>query len=348
MIRVGIAAFTKRGKAQAKRIEGLTGNTWEVLHYEKNLKDWCALCFAQADAILFIGACGIAVRTIAPFLKSKTTDPAVLVMDEAGQFVISLLSGHIGGANELAITVAELTGATPVITTASDVNGKLAVDVFAKKNHLQIDSMTDAKKVEAAILRGERVGVYCSAAIEGEIPPELIYCNSAHLPEQLDHLIWISEYEPPREHLSKRLNDASGTILHLIPQTVTLGLGCRRGKTEEEIRVVVEKLLLESGLSPRAIRQAASIDLKKDEEGILGLCRTYGIPYVTYPACALEAVPGDFTVSDFVRKITGVDNVCERSALRAAGEHAKIIRKKYAENGVTAALAAQEWRVRFE
>lgn len=138
MKKAGIAYFTEQGGRLAHRIADGLAPEYEILLYEKGLKDWCAACFAKAELIIFIGACGIAVRTIAPLLKSKTEDPAVLVLDEAGQYVISLLSGHIGGANAYAQKIAGLTGATPVITTASDVRGKIAVDVFAKNNHLTI------------------------------------------------------------------------------------------------------------------------------------------------------------------------------------------------------------------
>jgi cobalt-precorrin 5A hydrolase len=372
-MRVGIAAFTQRGKELATRLIQKNEAHWEVIRYEKDLKQWCARCFEETDALIFIGACGIAVRTIAPFVKSKTTDPAVLVLDEAGQFVISLLSGHIGGANELALQISGQIGAVPVITTASDVNGKLAVDVFAKKNHLQIASMTDAKKLEAALLRGETIGVHCSGVIEGTLPPELklwdfpseertedrssdgtdsedrLACQKEQeRSNTIDHLIWISEYEPDRSQLTPFLSTPSATILHLIPQSMVLGIGCRKGKPEEDIEAVVEKLLEELRVSPKAIHQVASIDLKKDEAGIRGLCQKYGWEFVTYPASELEQVPGDFTTSEFVRKTTGVDNVCERSARLAAGDGAEIIRKKYAENGVTAALAVRKWRVRFE
>ena len=124
MKKAGIAYFTEQGGRLAHRIADGLAPEYEILLYEKGLKDWCAACFAKAELIIFIGACGIAVRTIAPLLKSKTEDPAVLVLDEAGQYVISLLSGHIGGANAYAQKIAGLTGATPVITTASDVRGK--------------------------------------------------------------------------------------------------------------------------------------------------------------------------------------------------------------------------------
>lgn len=413
MGKMGIAAFTQRGRELADRLAHLMQPGWQISFYEKELKAWCGQRFQDSDAVIFIGACGIAVRTIAPFLKSKTTDPAVLVIDEAGQFVISLLSGHIGGANEFAAAVAAQIGAVPVITTASDVNGKIAVDVFARKNHLGISSMKAAKDMAAAILRGESVGVYCTGIIEGAIPPELTLLNCADpkpgagnmsdgsgadaderrleheadvlanrydsdvdrigerrlnnngvdVPEkgsrtehaadakrtpQVRHILWISEYEPDAELARKLLEEPSGTVLHLIPRSVVLGVGCRRGKPGEEVISTAEKVLQDAGISRRALALAASIDLKREEKGILELCEKYALEYVTYTAEELKNVQGTFQSSDFVRKTTGVDNVCERSALLAAGKGARLIRPKYAENGVTAALAAREWRVRFE
>jgi cobalt-precorrin 5A hydrolase len=262
------------------------------------------------------------------------------------------------------------------------------VYVFAKKNHLAIGSMRDAKKIAAAILRGERVGVCCSGAaggsIEGRIPPELILLNgngqqepdadqentadsqnlnAKCVPEKCDsgkcdpgkyfpekkvqHLIWISERLPGRE-AEQYLEDTGGTILHLIPRTVILGIGCRKGKMQEEIVRAAAQVLQEESISEKALVMAASIDLKKEEIGILGMCEQYEIPFVTYSAQQLAQVQGEFQSSEFVRKTTGVDNVCERSSLLAAGDGGRLIRKKYAENGVTAALAARKWRVRFE
>lgn len=116
---------------------------------DSSLRDWTGRRFAQSDAIIFIGACGIAVRSIAPFVSSKKTDPAVVVIDEQGKFAISLLSGHIGGANELTEEISNLLHATPVITTATDINNKFAVDVFAKTNGCYISDMTMAKEISA-------------------------------------------------------------------------------------------------------------------------------------------------------------------------------------------------------
>lgn len=368
MGKIGITSFTERGRKLSERIEKELCREYEVLERNGSLKDWCRECFDSAEGIIFIGACGIAVRTIAPLLKSKTQDPAVVVIDEAGNFVISLLSGHIGGANEFAVKVAEWIGAVPVITTASDVNGKIAVDVFAKKNHLAIGSMRDAREIAAAILKGQRVGVVCTGKIQGEVPPELTLLPREQSvlsgQEQVDHLIWISEYLPDKTWTERYLENPRGTVLHLIPKNVILGVGCRRGKPEEEIQSVFEKVMEQAALSPKAVCAAASIDLKKEEQGILALCGKYEIPFYTYLAEELARVEGDFKASEFVKKTTGVDNVCERAALLAAdhlsrdfvhlsdnrngNSKVQLILRKYAENGVTAALAAREWSVRFE
>ena len=129
--------------------------------------------FQSMDALLFIGACGIAVRSIAPYLQGKDKDPAVVVLDERGIFAISLLSGHLGGANELTAVLANLTGAIPVITTATDINGRFAVDVFAKKQNLWISDLKAAKAVSAAVLDEEPVGFFSEFPVTGEIPCEL-------------------------------------------------------------------------------------------------------------------------------------------------------------------------------
>lgn len=437
MKKAGIAYFTEPGRHLAHRIADGLSPEYEILWYKKGLKDWCADCFAQAELIIFIGACGIAVRTIAPLLKSKTEDPAVLVLDEAGQYVISLLSGHIGGANFYAQQIAGITGAVPVITTASDVRGKIAVDVFAKNNHLSISSMKAAKCVEAAILRGEPVEVYCSGEVHGAVPPELTliqtkYGNELRLDESgsiktsqnsctpaqveaarrenrviltcqcktdfsdenndtgqnqknagaiekvktgtqirkekngevANYRIWISERacpwlqlteksmesQPQRDRKDQAMTDAATDPLHtliLTPRVVTIGIGCRKGKPAADVAEALKRILREEQIPKEALAGIASIDLKKDEEGILETAQEMGLPFITYTAEELLAVQGDFTPSEFVRKTTGVDNVCERSALLLAGDGGTIIRKKEAGNGVTVALAIQKWRIEF-
>lgn len=311
---------------------------------EEPLGEWCGQRFARADALIFVGACGIAVRGIAPFVKDKREDPAVVVVDEKANFVISLLSGHIGGANELALKIAGMTGAQPVVTTATDVNSLFAVDVFARQNGMVIESMAYAKKISAALLDREPVGFASDFPVEGEVPPELAQ----------QRLLWQTDGEGERRKaalgIAVTLHETTAPwpiTLHLYPRIVTMGIGCRKDTPMERIEEKALEVLEKHRIPVCCIFQAASIDLKKEEPGILAFCRKYGIPYRTYSGEELRAVQGDFSPSAFVASVTGVDNVCERAAVLAA-EQGTLIQNKYAGDGVTIALAVKKWSVRFE
>ena len=294
-------------------------------------REWTGEQFRTRDVLIFIGAVQIAVRLIASFIGSKTTDPAVLVLDEKGQYCIPILSGHIGGANEMAERIAEMAGALPVITTATDIRGKWAIDVFARKNHLYIEDMQKAKQISAKILEGKTVVAAIESgrdSIEGTVPEEVKIVQETY--ENPD--IYIGIYE----------RKLSSHVLRLIPQRITVGIGCRRGTSAEQIEQLVDKILKESHINKKSIGRIASIDLKKDEEGLLTFCN---IEPEFYPAEELKKVEGEFSVSTFVKKVTGVDNVCERSAVYTGGT---LRIRKQAENGVTAAFAWDNWRVKFE
>lgn len=302
----------------------------EICHVEEKLNQWAEKQFYCNDALIFIGASGIAVRAIAPFVKSKKTDPAVVVLDEKGKFVISLLSGHLGGANELTASIAEITGGIPVITTATDINRKFAVDVFAKKNHCHIKDMVLAKEISAAIVDGRKVRFKSDFPVKGEIPPELTG-------EKEELCIYVTDRVPDKQEEK---------VLYLIPETIVLGVGCRKNTEKEQIQNVVMEACRNEGISPFAFEKAASIDLKKEEQGLLLFTEELSIPFITYTKEELEQVEGEFTESEFVKKVTGVSNVCERSAL-AEGD-TRLIMKKYAKDGVTAAFARKKWSVSFE
>lgn len=275
--------------------------------------------------MIFIGACGIAVRSIAPLIESKTSDPAVVVLDEKGRHVISLLSGHLGGANDLARRIAALTGGVAVITTATDVQEKFAVDVWAKQNGLTIPRMSLAREISAAILAGEKIGFQCPFPVEGRIPDELTGGAQARL--QI------------RVGVRRSLPDA------FVPDALILGLGCKRGKTASEIRQQIEQFLAEADIRPEAVCRAATIDRKADEPGLLACCEQMGWPLTFYTADELRDVPGEFSASPFVEQTVAVDNVCERAAMRDGG--IRLLMRKRAANGVTAALAVTDRRIRF-
>ena len=292
----------------------------------ERLADWGRVAWEQAEGLVFVGAAGIAVRSIAPLLQSKTTDPAVVVVDEAGQFAISLVSGHMGGANQLARQVAACLGATPVVTTATDVNGKFAVDVFAVKNGLAIGSMGRAKEISAAVLAGKPVGLLTDLPLAGEVPPEL---TPGQVQEENVEIGFRARYP--------------GSLL-LVPRQVYLGLGCRRGTEVQTIAHGVEAALSAHGIPRCAVVGAASIDLKACEPALLTWAREEGLPLTFYAAEELRQAQGDFSTSEFVKSVTGADNVCERAAVLAAGG-GRILVKKQAANGVTVAAAEKEMRI---
>lgn len=298
---------------------------------------WAGNRFSDSDAVIFVGACGIAVRSIAPHIQKKTKDPAVLVIDECGRFVISLLSGHLGGANALTLRAAKILGAEPVVTTATDLHQRFAVDVFAKKNGCEIFNMKAAKEVSAALLAGKNVGFFSDFPWEGELPNGLVLCDGTeeNLPETGVSVSVYENRKPFKETVS------------IVPPAVVLGMGCRKGKDTESVRLAAEKSLKEAEIYKEAVACLASIDIKKEEEALLSLSREWGIPFLTYTGEELLKVPGEFTPSSFVRSVTGVDNVCERSAVLGA-KKGILIQKKAGKNGVTTALALKDWRIHFE
>ncbi|RHP49033.1 cobalt-precorrin 5A hydrolase [Clostridium sp. AF32-12BH] len=323
-----------------------------------SLSDWTRKQFSEMDGLIFVGAAGIAVRLIAPYLKDKLTDPAVVVVDEAGHFAISLLSGHVGGANHLAEQTARILGAIPVVTTASDVRGRHAIDVWAKEHHLTITDRNLAKEVAAALLGGETVGYFSEYPLE--LPDVTGYeKNAVHRRN-----VWITCHVKPdvlTDGRQKKNADITGDVLsgvpddsdfdmedakqceplflRLVPKSLILGIGCRKQTLGEAIEFAVQETLRQANLDLHTVAAIASIDLKKEETGLLQLSEKLAVPFITYTSSELETVQGDFSESGFVRQVTGVGNVCERSALLCAGKDARLLVKKQVYPGVTVAVA---------
>ena len=289
----------------------------------------------QCDAIIFVGATGIAVRAIAPFICGKTVDPAVLVIDEAGRYVISLLSGHLGGANALARTAASLIEAEPIITTATDTESAFAVDTFAKENGFLLTDLRKAKEVSAKVLRGEKLRIY------SDIPMERLVQRPARHEAELVPAQDIDRADIIISYRTTLLNQ--GTGLHLIAKRVHVGLGARKGVTQAEVAAAVATCLEDADIDLRAVVALASIDLKKQEAGILAYSYESGVPFVTYTAEELRTVEGAFVGSSFVQSVTGVANVCERAAAYAAGRsgHAEVLVHKTIHGNVTTAVAVE-------
>lgn len=342
---IHLLSFTDRGQALAGRVrEILVGRSAAAeVSADRGVPAaaWTAEHFCQGQALIFVGAAGIAVRMIGPLLRDKYTDPAVLVIDEAGQFVIPLLSGHVGGANALAGEIAGAIGAVAVITTASDVHHLFAVDVFAKRNGLLIGSRQGALDFAAGFLRERKAGFAVDERlaplvhISGPLPQGLIRYESA---EQLQQRLPAA---CPRFVIGPA--QAEGPLV-LTPRLLVVGMGCRRGVSQQELLAFLQESLSRRGYCLREVGLLTSIDRKRDEPGLIALARHLQVPFETFPAQVLMEQEGEFSSSAFVRQTTGADNVCERSAAVRSRE---LVIPRQARDGMTLAVGLREITVRF-
>ncbi len=339
-MKVRTIAFSANGCATSMRIkEGLDedvevwcktkADSGEVPKIKGSVDAWTKQAFEECAAIVFIGAIGIAVRHIAPYIKSKDVDPAVICLDEHGKYCIPLLSGHIGGANRLALRIAEILGSEPIVTTATDINGKWAVDVFATDNRMRIIRLFEAKEASARILHDEFIGFACDMPYEGKLPEGLTPADSGEFG------ICISE--DGRKPFDR--------TLALVPMDIVLGIGCKRDTDPDKMSRFVHEILEQDGISPLRVRGIASIDLKKDEKALHELAKELDTDLRFYTSDELLSLEGEFSSSAFVKSVTAVDCVCERSAVMLG--KGELVRKKTAKDGMTIAISRNHITPRF-
>ena len=384
---IHIISFTDKGQRLAEKIADILEGQAVRCGAEHPLSEWTRNSFSKGNALIYVGAAGIAVRAIAPFVRDKAVDPAVIVVDETGKFVIPILSGHLGGANMLASRLADEIGAEAVITTATDRNNVFSVDDWARAQRMRVENVPLIKKISACILSGGTIRVESKFSIAGDVPEHVRYVKlprtgrtTGQSAEKIsaDHEKISPDREeistdrkcisPDREEISQdrklisrdceEINPGEenalpnvfisvrtdicspARTLHLIPRVVYAGIGCRRGTTSDQIANAVYAALGRLDIHPSALAGVSTIDLKKDEKGLLEFCREQEIPLMTFPAEELAAVQGDFSSSEFVSEVTGVGCVCERSAVLASG--GVLILRKMVRDGVTCALAFRE------
>ena len=280
------------------------------LRVSGSIAAWTETVFLPENALIFVGAAGIAVRAVAALAADKLSDCPVLVIDDAAQFVIPILSGHAGGANKLAAVTAALLGAVPVITTSTDVNEAFSVDSFAVENRLTIANREGIKRISAKALEGKAVTLSIR-----DFPPQ----------EPVD--VVVAEE-----------TDAEYTLL-LKPKKYTVGLGMKKGRDKEAVEAFFLEELHSLGITPDDVYALCTIDLKEEEPALLFLRDRYRIPVLSFDREILEKVQGSTAASDFVKQVTGVENVCERAALAGAGALAQLVSEKKAKDGMTIAVA---------
>lgn len=374
--------FSKQGETLAHSIsEGMPGKVVQV----KGLHDCVKREFKPGARLLFIGALGICVRGIAPFIEAKTSDPAVVVMDELGRFVIPVLSGHLGGANDWALELAKHTGATPVVTTATDINQVFAVDSYARAEGFKLLYPEQIKVVSTRLLEGNSVSFLSDLKVQGPLPQGLVAWKNQEetvqeklvqkKAEQKSAEQESTEQESTERKKSKQqenlqeslddskvLNENEGSVgivvspyikawpfqhmVQLIPPVIHVGMGARRNTNPEKLYHFFKQILEELNIHPLALADISSIDLKKDERALIELAEKERIPFKVYSKEDLAPFSHLFAESDFVKRITGVGNVCETAAYMASGQ-GKILRSKQSQDGMTIAVAMEEKTVTF-
>ncbi|MBI2561749.1 MAG: cobalt-precorrin 5A hydrolase [candidate division NC10 bacterium] len=295
--------------------------------------------YPRYDGFVFLMATGIVVRMIAEYIKDKRYDPAVVVMDITGRFAISLVSGHLGGANALARRMAEITGAIAVVTTGTDVNETIAPDVIAMEIGGEVDDFEAMKKVSAALVDGDKTGV---VDLTGVDPPSLRGPLKPNV-QRFDSLEALAEAPVIAGIvITNRLLDLTAALpgkaaVILRPKNLVVGVGCNRGTSAEEITAAVRRVLADAGLSAKSVRCLATVEAKRDEVGILGAAKHLGLPLEFCAKEALNAVPDVPNASEAPRKFVGVQGVAEPSALLVSG--GRLLIEKVKSGNVTVAVA---------
>lgn len=251
------------------------------------------------DAIIFISSTGIAIRSIAPFIKNKTEDPAVVVVDILGKYVISLLSGHLGGANELSKKIAKIIDAEAVITTATDNLNLKSPDVIAKENELIIDNMKKAKCISALMVNGENIAFKDEENVI-ELPKG--YTANLQIARGIVYVTNKLDYLKGYDDIVK---------LKLIRKNIIIGVGCRKDYSVETMKVIVREKLKEYNMDERAVKTVASSSVKSEEKAIVELARFLGAQFKTFSNGNIKTVQYKYRGSKFVEDHIGVKAVCE-------------------------------------
>ncbi len=335
--------LTPQGEKLAARLSaGHPGDLYGKEHFKDNLRE----AFSRYDNLVCIMATGIVVRILAPLIVHKTSDPAVVVLDQEGRHAISLLSGHLGGANDLAREMAWLSGGDPVITTATDVAGIISFDSFAKAHNMAIENIGQLKKISGALLEGKKVRVITDYQFEDFQGQPLILqplsanfrekVSSADSQEETDNcpIVVIDE----GFHLAGDLNQP---VLYLRPRTICAGIGCKKNMDGASIEAALLQTLKEEGLSPLSLRCISTIPLKAEEPGIISTANHLNLPVTiidTDDIERLDIASLGIATSDFVAANTGVLSVSTASSYLASGK-GKILRDKAKYKGITIALS---------
>ncbi len=353
---IAIVAITRKGIALGQHLKEKLPNSHlylpqkfaECKKSDKHLflspvKEVITEIFTQYQYLVLIMATGIAVRSVATALKSKYTDPGVIVLDDAGLFSVSLLSGHLGGANELAKKIASLISAQPVITTASEVSKTIAVDLLGKEFGWEIEDKANVKAASAALVNGEPVGIYQDAGERNWWPKTKSLPYNVRIFTTIDTL---SQSKPKTgliitDRIIKTQHQSLSPECTVIyrPKSLVIGIGCNRGTPCAEIEEAVSQAFLRHKLSIKSIRNVATISIKKNEDGLLEFAQRYHLPIEYFDKEALRTVRFPSSPSAAALKHLGIAAVAESAALLSSQRDSLVLPKVSYHGTVTLAVA---------
>lgn len=339
--KIAILSITQNGKSLGLNIKNniknadlyfikrdIVENETNVIHINKRLKDFVPDIFNQYDYIIFIMATGIVIRTIAPLVVSKFSDPAILVIDEKGKNIISLLSGHMGGANEMTLYISDLINSNPVITTATDVNEKSSLDMIAKKLNAHIDNFRDnVLKINSMIVNNEKVGLF----VDGNylVDTRGFVLDEKNNLKDIDNIVVISN----KVSIDTNLDFSNKNIIKVVPKDVVIGIGCRKDTDSEYMKESLVDFLEQQNIDINAIKEIGSIDVKKDEKAILNLSKYLKVPFKIFTKEEISQVDYLYDKSEWVKKSVGVYSVAEPVAHLLS--NGNLLVKKHKYKGIT-------------
>lgn len=340
--KIAVIAITENGKKTADKIKKV--KDVDLFFQKKGIKELTGKLFEEYDCIVFISACGIAVRCISPYLKSKFEDPAILVVDDNGNNVISLLSGHIGGANEITKEIASILGANPIITTSTDTNKKGALDVIASKIGGYIKNFRESSKyINSCLVNNKKVGIYFDENYIEEKEKlnlsgfEIIEETSIEKIKDLQAIVTVTDkIESFIDRIIEDENINYVKHIKLIPRKIVLGMGCRKETELENMLNEFYNFAYINNIHPAAIVKTGSLIIKKDELCMQELSKLLCADFILFNTEEISTCDFLFDKSAFVKKNTGVYSVAQPSAYLLS--NGNVISKKYKKNKTTFAF----------
>ncbi|HZJ82338.1 MAG TPA: cobalt-precorrin 5A hydrolase [Clostridia bacterium] len=330
-MKVACLSFTDKGKLLGERLISIN-ETYKMVHIhnshiEGGIKGFLEKSWIEYDGFIFISATGIAIRMSHPYIESKAKDPAIVVIDDEARFSISLLSGHLGGANEIAKAMGEYLGSIPVITTASDNRGIDSIDIFAKENDYYIEDLSTVTEITSMMVNDKRVGIYTEDEKLIKYPNLMRIYDLKDIDKSIEGIIIITS--------KKEIGSIDIPYTILRPKNINIGIGCRKGVEEEIIIQAIELALSKNNLSSKSIKSMGTVEIKKDELGLIKAAKYYDCPLKIFTIEDILPIEDIFQKSQFVKDTIGVYSVSEPCAYFLGGSP---VVGKFIHKGVTISI----------